>query len=192
LSVENVDQWSAAVERDCESFGEASEDRHSCPRGKSVEGSGDRRAGADLAQHSSQVSRQLSLGPLHHSFYGGDWTLTSGHRQREQVGNRRELGNDLLLAAPHGRTECLVTSKHSGGEGGSAGNKRGSGREAAALGRPQDDHHRHTGAAGRCPPQHLLNPEVFDGLIRAQPLQTPANRGRTAQYTLDSAGQPVQ
>jgi len=86
-----------------------------------VERRRDRLAGADLCEHRGQVGGELAAGSAYHPVEGGHRALTGRNREREQLGDSRELGEDPALPLLDLRGEVLVARQHISVTAGSCG-----------------------------------------------------------------------
>lgn len=134
--MQHVHERGPAFERDGEPLGEAGEDRYAGAGRERVERTGDRSAGTHLAEHPREVTGQLTVGAADDPLDGGHRPLSCGHRQRQQVCDRRELREHLFLTSAYGRTQRLIAGQHSSGERGGTSDQRRAGRQAR-TGRPE-------------------------------------------------------
>ena len=98
LGVQHVGQRGAALDRDRDALGEPGDQRQPGAGGQPVEGRRDRLAGADVGEHPAQVGGELAAAAAYDPVERGDRALAGRDRQREQLGDGRELGEDPALA----------------------------------------------------------------------------------------------
>ena len=127
--------------------------------------------GADAGQHVGEVLGEGTVAAAYDAVECGDRALARGHGEREQLGDSRELREDLPLAVLDLRAQPVVAEEHPADEPEQA--EHHGRRDAADTAECTDQAEGGGGGEAHQSPHHLFDAEVLDG-----PRRSPARSRR--------------